>query len=464
MGSTVIPAIGAVSLLTAVAFAHAIGPGLMLAVLTPFDAIPFKLFGTAGNLITYVPIIVFLLRVDRRRWGEVFLGSRIQQWAALFVLALLASHAMLIVDKGVDEIFEWLRKLTLLMLLGVFAWSMRDARYLGTLVKVLVVSMAVFVVLSALDFYLGVQLLPVKAGLMERAALDTHYENHLATAWRFTGPGYPVNRFSNYLLLPIFLSAGWAISAKGTSHRALAFACTAVLISGELLTVTRSGILGMAVGLVVLLVLGLRVRLSQIVALLVVGGGIGFVVFYILGVTSGDEVLAKRFDVAHLTRSTEGRLDRIVAALKIWAESPFLGVGWGAFRDHSWRYISAGGLGAHNGYTNVLAECGLLGFIPLMILTVAVVRRHLVSVAEISPQHEFWRIYFLCGLVAQFTTNVFNDYLWERYLWVGFAYVVVLERLSHAARASHSRERRSRARELSSRTAFALRERSPSRS
>jgi hypothetical protein len=75
-----------------------------------------------------------------------------------------------------------------------------------------------------------------------------------------------------------------------------------------------------------------------------------------------------------------------------------------------------------------------------MVLTV-ILRRSLTSVADLSPELEFWRPYFFCGLFAQLFTNIFNDYMWERYLWVSFAFVIVLERCWHAARAKEARAR-----------------------
>jgi O-antigen ligase len=455
MGGSIIGAIVVGVVLTAVAFAHAIGPALMLVAVTPFDAIPFALFGVAGNLITYVPIIIFLLKVNPVYWGQAFLGTRIQQYAALFVLVLIVAHAMSIVDKGIGEIFEWLRKVTLFGLMGIFAYAMRDPKHLALLVKTLVSAMAVFVVLAALDFYLGVQVLPVKAGLLDAAALDIEYQTHLATEWRFTGAGYPVNRFSNYLLLAIFLGVGWFMSVRSPLSRSLALACTGVLVVGEILTVTRSGILGMAVGGLVMLIAAFRLRPQHVIGLVVVGALLGGLLWYSLGVTSGGEVLEKRFDFDHLVQSAEGRLERVVAALKIWAGAPFLGVGWGAFKDHSAHLIAVGGKGAHNAFTNVLAETGLLGFVPLVVLMVAIARRSLISVARMSPAHEFWRPYFLSGLVAQLTTNLFNDYMWERYLWISFAFVVTLEFAYRSERAKEARQRLEEMRGLGSRSVFA---------
>lgn len=433
-GSIVAAILAGVALIT-VAFAHAIGPALMLAAETPFDAIPFALFGVVGNGITYIPILIFLIKVNPGYWGRALVGTRIQQYAALLILVLLVSHAIPVADRGLDVIFEWLRKATLFLLLAIFAWSMRNAKHLALLAKVMVTAMGIFVVLSALDFYLGIQLLPIKAGRLQEAALETEFKQYLATAWRFTGPGYPVNRFSNYLLLATFLGIGWFVSVRSPLQRGVALACTATLMIGELLTVTRSGILGMGVGLLLLLPLAFRFRPAQVFGLAAVGGVLGVCGYYVLGITSGEQVLATRFDLPNIVHGGLGRITRVLAALEIWSNHPFVGVGWGNFKRYSIEYIPGGGLGAHNGYTNVLAECGLLGFIPLMLLTVAVVRRSLIRVGHISPEHEFWRPYFLCGLVAQLVTNVFNDYLWERYLWLTFAFVSTLEYLQHAARA-----------------------------
>ena len=452
MGGSVIAAIVAGVVLTAVAFAHAIGPALMLVAVTPFDAIPWALFGVAGNLITYVPVIIFLLKVNPGYWGQAFLGTRVQQWIAFFILVLLVSHAMLIVEKGIGEILEWLRKVTLFLLMGIFAWALRDGKQIRLLVQVAVISMTAFVVLSAMDFYLGIQLLPIKAGLLESAALDTEFEQHLATHWRFTGAGFPVNRFSNYLLPLIFLSVGWFAAGGSPLERTLSLGCTATLIAAELLTVTRSGILGMGVGLMIMLPMAFRVRPAQVVGLALVAGAVGLIAWYVVGVTSGGEVLAKRFDAGHVVQSTGGRFDRMLAAFQIWSEAPILGVGWGAFTDYSVLYVKdTGGKGAHNGYLNVLAECGLLGFIPLMIVVVSVVRRHLVKIGTLSPDHEFWRPFFFCGLASQLVTNVFNDYMWERYLWLNFAFVVVLEQVYRYEMARTARERLVGIRDLGSR-------------
>jgi len=425
--------------LTAVAFAHPIGPGLMVAAETPFDGIPFKLFGVAGNLITFVPILILLMRLNPAHWGQAFFGTRVQQLLALFIMALLPAHALLVADQGLGQVFEFLRKGTLFLLVGVFAFSMREEKYLALLVKTLVASMAVLTVFAMMDFYMGIQVLPVKAGRLEGAALGQEFDPYMATQWRFSAPGFPVNRYSNYLLLLIFLGIGWFMHVKNPLQRLIALACVVILVLAELFTVTRSGILGMGVGMVLMLPLALRLRVQHVFGALIVGGIIAAAGWYGASLTYADEVLVTRF--GNVSDSLAGRFERVYAAFRIWADHPLLGSGWGTFSQLSPLYITEGGKGAHNGYLNVLAETGVLGFLPLVFVTFAVVSRHIRGVGQMSKEFEFWRPYFLCGLIAQLITNGFNDYLWERYLWINFAFAAAIEQCYQRYRAQQARER-----------------------
>ena len=89
----------------------------------------------------------------------------------------------------------------------------------------------------------------------------------------------------------------------------------------------------------------------------------------------------------------------------------------------------------------MLAESGLIGFVPLAVWLLAVVRRYLVRVGPISPELEFWRPYFFCGLVAQLVHNLGNDYIWERYFWLTIAFAATLESCYQTARARQAREK-----------------------
>ena len=343
MGGSIVAAMIAGVVLTAIAFAHPIGPALMLAAETPFDAIPYQFFGVTGNLITYVPILIFLIKVPPGRWGQAFLGTRIQQLGALMIMALLYCHATTIVDLGVGQVFEWLRKVTLFLLMGIFAYAMRDTRHLPLLVKTLVFSMALFTLISMVDFYLGIHLLPLKVSTFEGGALDADFQGFEVAEWRFSGVGLPVNRYANYLLLLVFLGAGWSMSVRSPIQRGVALASTSVLALGELCTVARAGILAMAVGVLFMLPMAVRLSVKQVAGVVLVLALLATPAAYVLSRTSADQAIAQRFDVTHFVRSTGGRLERVVAAFKIWAAHPFVGVGWREFRHYSPEYVGEGG-------------------------------------------------------------------------------------------------------------------------
>jgi len=100
----------------------------------------------------------------------------------------------------------------------------------------------------------------------------------------------------------------------------------------------------------------------------------------------------------------------------------------------------------------VLAEAGLLSFLPMMYLIVNTLFRYLRRVDRFAPGIEFWRPYFFCGLVAQLLSNMFNDYFSERYLWFTLAFAVVLERLAAQERVRLMRERQEVVRNLAGRS------------
>jgi hypothetical protein len=341
MSGSLITSMMAGVILLGVAFAHPAGPSIFLLAVTPFDAIPFMLFGAIGNSITLVPILVLIVRLNPARWGEVFLGTRIQQVAFALVLVLLGAHAAGILTHGIGEILNWLRFVTLFLLMGVFAWNLRRPEHILLLARVAVISWALLSVTSALDFYLGIQVLPVTVGDIPGGALERElYENE---TWRFTGAGLPVNRYANNLLAPTVLGVGWFMSSKSQLDRLLAVCCTATLVFAELLTVSRSGLAGMVLGAIILLPMALGIGLRQLVGLLVIGGIFGVTIFFGLEFLSAGDSLGKRFDRDTLDAGMGGRLVRWGAAVKIWAANPIFGVGWGLFTFHSQHYIARGG-------------------------------------------------------------------------------------------------------------------------
>lgn len=411
-------------------FLHPVGPVAFYQFITPFDGIFFRLFRFAGNLITLIPIAVFYMRTPVSQWGNALLGTRIQLILFVWIVLLFISHLAAIPYFGSSVFLSYARKVTYVFVVMVYVWYWRDHRYLGFTIALCVISMAGYTLLSMADFYLGVQLLPVANQTFEGGALGEEYAKYKTGDLRFTVPGLSENRYAGYLIVFSGLGLGWYASSKRLIVRMLALGCVAVNVVALLATASRSGALGLGVSMALLgaMVFRLSVREMAIgAAALAVGGAL----IYGLSMFIGNifEVLTTRFDPGHVVYSTTGRMLRWVTAIQVWASSPLWGCGDDVFVIKSGEILrhQPGGKGSHNFYTKILAEGGLLGTVPFLLLLAVVTRTYLTSVKECFPTHDFWRPYFFAGFVGISVQNVFNDYGYERVYWMTFSYAAVLQ-------------------------------------
>lgn len=413
---------------------HPVGPAMVLLVITPFDAIPFDLFGVWGNAITYVPVLILLLLVSPQRWPQLFLGSRIQVLCAVMLIVLLVSHALAVDVLGYGVFEAYARKATLVVLAGFFAHAFIQPKYVLLLAKVLVVSMTAYLIASMSDFYLGIQLLPSSTGEFEEGALQVEYERYLGGKLRFSGAGIPVNRTANWQILPIFLAVGVYVQSTKWRDKALMVGGILVMLVAVMATVSRSTMLALVIGAPILASMALRVKIHQLVLAMMLVGVVGGSVYAGAKYMEVDQNLEGRLEAGAMLGAMTGRFSRVIVAFEIWAQNPVLGVGIGSFKKESDIMLAKvgddGGRGAHNAYTEILAETGLLGFIPFMAVLFVVTRQFLVSVKPDYPDVDFWRPYFFAAFVGQLGANWFNSYIWERLFWVCIAYAIVLERYS----------------------------------
>jgi hypothetical protein len=425
---------GLVSLL--LAFAHPIGPALVLLAISPFDALFYVVFGPIGNLVTWFPIIVFFVRTPPGEWARVMFGTPIMKTAALFVLLLSVSHAYSVNVFGLGPFISYGKKITFLFVLGFVSYSLRDSRYVAVAARVLAICMALYTLLSGIDFYLGLQILPVHAGEWEQGALGVQYESWLGNRFRFSGAGLAANRFAIYLILPTVLSIAWVVSARRNLSRLLALGCLILLPVGVIASASRSALLGLVVATLMVMVLAFRMRLQNVVLIALAGSvllGLGWLLVGYLGVEEG---LGTRLQPDRVMINLTGRIARWLTGVQIWVHHPFIGVGDDQFKIYSEQILPPGtsGTGAHSAYANELAERGLLGFIPFIIFLVMVAGRYMRSVRHISPELDFWRPYFFAAFIGVMVTNVFGEYFYERMTWLTLSFAISLEHVTlHAA-------------------------------
>ncbi len=413
-----------------------IGPGLFMSAVTPFDALFSVLFGLMGNLVTYLPLIVMMVVSSPSVWVEQLLGTRLQIAIFLMMLALSISHFLLATVYPTSGILEYLRKLTLWIVVGVWAWHMRSPDDIRRITRVLVVSTAAYTLISMADFYFGVGALPAADDSVLGVAGATLEDTSSVHTLRYRGGGLPINRTANWLIMPAFAGFGWYMLSKRKTEKSVALLSVVVCVFGIFATVSRSAIgatlfgflltLPMTVGANARRVFGATLTIALIAAL-----GLG--AMYQLGFL---DLIEERFAGDASVGMATKRVGVFLAALRIWMTSPIYGVGDSLMHIHP-LYV---GVGAHNTFLGILAEAGLIGLIPFIFLTLLIVSRFLRRASFVDPEFDAWRPFFFAGYIASMTMSQFNEYTWERPLWFSIAYLIALERADAFARAARFRE------------------------
>lgn len=400
---------------------HPIGPALFVVALTPFEGLLYIFFGFYGNLLNLAPLLVFLIRPMRGGVLNAFLGTQVQRAAALMVLSMAVSFMITIDTRGPQAMIGYASTVYLFLLVAILVPALSDERYLPLAIKVYVISMTAWVVISALDFYLGLHLFPSTDAL---TLADASSEGP-AHRWRLRGAGGgSSNRLALQLLLPLLLSVGWVAHPGRT--RALSLVCSGILALGLVGTVSRSGILGAGVGA---LVIASRTRMVNVVVagfFAVVVGLAGITLAGRMGVT---EAIEGRFSGDLVASDASARSDRWMHGLRLFAQSPLIGVGDGVEETREVR-ATAHATDPHNGYIRHLAWTGLLGFSFLVYFLIVTARTLMGSKRGVPDEIAHWRTYFLGALAAVAVMNLFVSYLVERFLFVIAAYAAGLERVT----------------------------------
>jgi O-antigen ligase len=227
------------------------------------------------------------------------------------------------------------------------------------------------------------------------------------------------NELALISMLGAALAFSYAVSEvrrrRWTAVAAGAVLCLAVLRSGS-----RAGLIALVVAtLVVLFGVGARTvaacgRAARKARALVLGGGVALAVAMVsVGpVSLGSHNAVRRFlGDATATASDVGR-DRLLAGgLRTFAAHPLTGAG---FQDP---------LAAHDVYVQVGAAGGILSLVGFALLAGTVVRSGLAS----QPRERAWlSTGYLAGFLGYLAAGLFQNMLWDRYLWLHAAVILWL--------------------------------------
>lgn len=402
------------------------GPAVVIIALAPFQGYLIGQFGPAANLLTAVPIAAVLWNT-RRRWHSAFLGSRVQRLAAVFIVALLAGvPGLLLSGLETEYVIESAQKVSLVFVLGATYLGMRDGEGVTAVAVTVVSATTTLFIWSMISSFGGLRLGPGPEGLASNARRSAVMRESLAFA-RLEGFEQSVgsNRLAFWGILPLCLAIGLWLSRGGRS-RLIGRIGVPVIGIGILTTGSRSGTLGAAVAVVVVLLLWPRRHRFQALGLL---AAVGIGVTWLLNAKSGGSALGRLLFID--PESSDNRRLAWDYALHTFAQNPLLGVGPGGFErsfSQTALYSRNPSLAdSHNTFLQVLSEHGIVAAVPLVALVIVVMVRLLRGRLRNGPEAH-WNAVFLAGFVGMLVAGLFNSYMTDKYLWIPIAYAAVSER------------------------------------
>jgi O-antigen ligase len=178
------------------------------------------------------------------------------------------------------------------------------------------------------------------------------------------------------VMTSVFLLSLYGLSRmRGFLPRLMAWVLVAITPAAVFVILTRSVYLGFASSMIVLLVFSRRLKIYAIVILL----GAGFAV---MGNWSNVKSEKREAGGLGTSETARGRLVLLEASLKMFADHPFIGVGFHDFEEHSRPYIrqvhttllgvreawQGKKLKQHNHFLNTMTELGLMGLVPQVLM------------------------------------------------------------------------------------------------
>lgn len=401
-------------------------PAAILLITIPIQGILTTFFGILANLFTWLIIGAFLIQFPPRHWINLLLSTRLQRLAAVFV-ATLSFSVVFSFQYGFNilEIQDFGQKITIIFIIALVAHGLKISKNLDRIMWILVVGMTVFVLLSAADFYLGINPFP-RSGLWGNVGLLAKTQQQNMTSWskihdfRLRGVANTVsgNRFAFMLILPIMLT----ITNLGRSQRILSritsLFCLLILAGGLIANGSRGALFGISLAIVVRMASDHKNRKWIILIILVL-----IPLFYLFLKRSGiPDFYSSRFQLSTLATES-GRMERWEFGIQLFLRYPIFGAGAGAFArlfDDS-----------HSSLVELLSERGLIATIPFLVLIWNVFCVYVKKYRSISDNISHWRIAFLSGFIGMFMHSLLSSYHYERIFWLSIAFAVAFEMTSN---------------------------------
>jgi hypothetical protein len=395
-----------------------------------------RFHGLPYPIVFSVPLLLMLPIAGRVlfRGGQVFF-PRVTLWIVLFVMvqttgALLSKNPRI----GFEGVIISVTEGVLLFLLVVNA--VRTEQVLRGVVWMLLAAGAFLGAASAYQYatnsyhksYGGF-------AQLEGEGFAVQGERIKVIQRRAAGPLGVKNRYAQIMLMLFPLGMFQLWGERRASIRLLAITAIGMILTGWALTFSRGSAVGFALTVVVMAGLG-YVNWRQLV---VVGALAGVLLLalpqyrtrlasldVIPAMLTGKSVGGNRPDGA-----VTGRMTEMLAAARVYADHPIVGVGPTMFRYYAQEYGKVGGFRAiaadreaHCLYVAVAAEFGTLGSVflfGLIYLTLRDLGRVRKLCADSHPQLARLAAGFFFMIIVYLTTGIFAHFSFIRYFWMMMA-------------------------------------------
>jgi hypothetical protein len=270
---------------------------------------------------------------------------------------------------------------------------------------------------------------------------------------RAGGPLGKENRYAQIMVMIFPLALCMAYIEPTRKMRLLALATAGLILGGIVLTFSRGAFVTLA-GMMLITVFLRYIRPAQAL------GGVALLVMAILtalpeyvervsSVTNLSSVVAQDSEgTREADGSLRGRFAQNLAAVRVFFEHPFLGVGPGHYaRFYSAKYGNEVGTKrltsnrrAHSLYLEMLADTGLAGMTTFMVIVFVVVRRLWQArrrFAQTRPELAHLATGLILGIFNYFGTAMFLHLSYQRYYWflmaLAGAALLIFEKEANAA-------------------------------
>lgn len=269
---------------------------------------------------------------------------------------------------------------------------------------------------------------------MSDAAFGTGEENILGEVEqpRFGGPLGQQNRYAQIMLVlaPLGLFQFWG--SRSRAMRLLAILTTIFSLIAVVLTFSR----GAAVGFVLLVIAMAFMRYIKLYHLLLVVLASALLLAAFPQFTSrldsfivlSEVITDEGTDIDSADGATRSRVTEMLAAVLMFADHPFIGVGPGMYPQHYQEYATRVGIRvlnttreSHSLPLGLAAESGIFGIVAfgailfITLRNLAVHRRKLLSA---SPEMAYMLTGLFLAIIAYMSTSLFLHFAYIRYFWL----------------------------------------------